>query len=165
MSVDQRLTTMRILWVAMVASVFIYLAVVLLIHGALEPGGLDWDWERAVPSMASQIEVSSVLWMMAFPTGLASMLVPGVLFRGHRNEKNGAPADAIARAFTPWILGLAFAEAATVFGLVSAIVATTPERIVVPMGVSLTMLLRWFPSLETISNLAGLRHAPRSRTR
>jgi hypothetical protein len=165
MSVDQRLTTMRILWVAMVVSVFIYLAVVLLIHGALEPSGVDWDWERAFPSMTSEIELSSALWMMTIPMGIASVMVPGVLFRRHRSDKEGAPADAIARAFTPWILGLALAEGATVFGLVSAIVATTPERIVIPMGISLTTLLRWFPSLETISNLAGLRHAPRARSR
>jgi F0F1-type ATP synthase membrane subunit c/vacuolar-type H+-ATPase subunit K len=165
MSLDQRLTTMRILWFALAASLFVYLAVVLLVHGALEPGGVEWNWERAVPSMASELEVSSVLWMMAFPMGLASMMVPGVVFKGPRSGEAGPPEVAIARAFTPWILGLALAESASVFGLVSAIAATTPERFVVPMGISLTMMLRWFPSRETISNLAGLRHAPRSRAR
>ena len=95
----------------------------------------------------------AVFYGLAFVVAVSALVVPPKLALTGKNERSDA-----ARAMTPFILQMAFAEAATLMGFVGALFMTTPavpERLLLPAAAGLLAAVLGFPSPSRLKTLAG----------
>jgi len=99
----------------------------------------------------------AILFGLAFVMAVVAVVVPPRL--SAMLPKNDRSSD-VARAYTPFLLHLALAEAATLMGFVGAVFMTqpaVPERVLLPAAAGLVAALLGFPTADRLKVLAGRR--------
>jgi hypothetical protein len=97
--------------------------------------------------------IGAVLYGLAFVVAVVAVVLPPKLAMKAVDERSDA-----ARAMVPFMLQMAFAEAATLMGFLGAIFLTTPavpERLLLPAAAGLVAVMLGFPTANRLRILAG----------
>ena len=114
------------------------------------------QWGAVLPVGA--VSFNETLFLgLGMLTVVASVVVPRALAARAATSAPTDPRQPLARAFTPFILGLAVAESCTLLGLVSAINGfAPPERVFAHAALAIgVMLLFQLPTTQRMRALAG----------
>jgi F0F1-type ATP synthase membrane subunit c/vacuolar-type H+-ATPase subunit K len=110
--------TARILWIALLASQVVYLAVAFIVRPAGQPLP-SLAVSRLFFTLAALAVVTAVGSMLYRRKALVAPIQAGRLDPNH--------ADGFAQAFAPFVLGLVLAESIAIYGLVLALLSHEPS--------------------------------------
>jgi hypothetical protein len=97
--------------------------------------------------------VGAVLYGLAFVVAVGAVVLPPKLAMKTVNDRSDAD-----RAMVPFLLQMAFAEAATLMGFLGAVFMTqpaVPERLLLPAAAGLVAVMLGFPTASRLKTLAG----------
>jgi hypothetical protein len=135
----KQIMTMRIIWVALLFSQFIYL----FIGQTMSPAAASVQAE----DVTGALKIEYVLFFMGIVVGIFSFILPTIMEKEERKAKGKLKIEGV---FVRFIISLALSEAVGLFGFISKIIFLNANVFYALSAFSISLFVLRFPTEQKI---------------